>query len=75
MSPYFLIFLAQVGTFLNLNKTNNTVKIFLDALSRVPTVSVGTQALILGSMYIIVRRFPDVEFVIAADNHKSLHLL
>lgn len=58
-----MIFLAQVGTFLNLNKTNNTVKIFLDALSRVPTVSVGTQALILGSMYIIVRRFPDVEFV------------
>lgn len=39
------------------------MKIFLDALSRVPTVSVGTQALILGSMHIIKRRFPDAEFV------------
>lgn len=41
----------------------NDMKIFLDALSRVPTVSVGTQALILGSMYIIARRFPEAEFV------------
>lgn len=39
------------------------MKIFLDALSRIPTVSIGTQALILGSMQIIKKFYNNVQFV------------
>ena len=39
------------------------MKIFVDALSRIPTVSIGTQALILGCLQILHRRFPDATFV------------
>ena len=38
-------------------------KIYLDALSKGPTVSVGTQALIIASMEIIKKSIPDAEFV------------
>jgi colanic acid/amylovoran biosynthesis protein len=40
------------------------VKIYLDALSKHPTISVGMQALIIGSMEIVSKRFKDVEFVL-----------
>lgn len=39
------------------------MKVYLDALSHVPTVSLGTQALILGSMQIIEKCFSNTEFV------------
>lgn len=39
------------------------MKIFLDALSRTPTISIGTQALIIGSMEIIAKHLDDVTFV------------
>ncbi|MBP7830482.1 MAG: polysaccharide pyruvyl transferase family protein [Kiritimatiellae bacterium] len=44
------------------------MKIFLDALSRVPTVSIGTQALIIGSLQILRRRFPDATFVMLTSH-------
>lgn len=37
--------------------------VFVDALARIPTVSVGTQALILGALQIIRRRYADARFV------------
>jgi len=40
------------------------VKIFVDALSRIPTVSIGTQALIIGCLQILHRRFPGAGFVL-----------
>lgn len=40
------------------------MKIFVDALSRIPTVSIGTQALIIGCLQILHRRFPDAGFVL-----------
>ncbi len=39
------------------------MRIFLDALSRKPTVSVGTIAYIISNMEIIRRRFPNCEFI------------
>ena len=39
------------------------MKIFVDALSRIPTVSIGTQALIIGCLQILRRQFPDATFV------------
>ena len=39
------------------------MKIFVDALSRIPTVSIGTQALIIGCLQILHRRFPDATFL------------
>lgn len=39
------------------------MNIFLDALSAFPTISVGTQAMILGAMEIVQRRYPSAEFV------------
>lgn len=44
------------------------MRVFLDALSRVPTVSIGTQALIIGSMEIIERYFPGTEFIMLSPN-------
>ena len=40
------------------------MKIFVDALSRIPTVSIGTQALIIGCLQILHRRFPEASFVL-----------
>ena len=40
------------------------MKIFVDALSRIPTVSIGTQALIIGCLQILRRRFPGAGFVL-----------
>ena len=40
------------------------MKIFVDALSRIPTVSIGTQALIIGCLQILHRRFPGAGFVL-----------
>ncbi len=39
------------------------MKIFLDALSKGPTVSIGTQALIIGSMEILSKHIKNAEFV------------
>lgn len=39
------------------------MKIYIDALSKGPTVSIGTQALIIASMEIIKKNIPDAEFV------------
>jgi len=39
------------------------MKIFLDAVSRTPTVSIGTQALIIGSLEIVAKHFEDATFV------------
>ena len=39
------------------------MKIFVDALARIPTVNVGTQALIMGCLHILKRRFPAATFV------------
>ncbi len=44
------------------------MKIFLDALSRIPTVSIGTQALILGSLRILSARFPGATFVMLSSH-------
>ncbi|HOW98240.1 MAG TPA: polysaccharide pyruvyl transferase family protein, partial [Kiritimatiellia bacterium] len=44
------------------------MKIFVDALSRIPTVSIGTQALIIGGLHILRRRFPDVTFVMLTSH-------
>jgi colanic acid/amylovoran biosynthesis protein len=44
------------------------MRIFLDALSRIPTVSVGTQALIIGALQILRRRFPEASFVMLSSN-------
>ena len=46
------------------------MRVFLDALSRVPTVSVGTQALIIGSMEMVEKQFPGTEFVMLSSNEK-----
>lgn len=42
--------------------------IFLDALSRIPTVSIGTQALIIGCLQILRRRFPHATFVMLTSH-------
>jgi polysaccharide pyruvyl transferase WcaK-like protein len=39
------------------------MRIFHDALTTIPQFSIGSQAMILGSMQIIKRRFPDATFV------------
>ena len=44
------------------------MKIFLDALSKKPTISIGTQALILSSMQIIKRKYNDVKFIMISPN-------
>ena len=44
------------------------MKIFVDALSRFPTVSVGTQALIIGCLQILQRRFPSAAFVMLTSH-------
>lgn len=43
------------------------MKIYIDALSNKPTVSIGTQALIIGSMEIISKYFKDVTFVMLSS--------
>lgn len=49
------------------------MKIFLDALSRIPTVSIGTQALILGCLQILHRRFPDAQFILLSGQPAQEH--
>lgn len=44
------------------------MRILVDALSRIPTVSVGTQALIIGCLKILRRRFPDATFVMLTSH-------
>jgi len=46
------------------------MNIFLDALSRTPTISIGTQALIIGSMQIINRYQEGVEFIMLTANER-----
>lgn len=43
------------------------MKIFLDALSQRPTISIGTQALIIGSLEIISRCFSGAEFLMLSS--------
>lgn len=43
------------------------MKIFVDALSRIPTVSIGTQALIIGCLDILYQRFPGVHFILLSS--------
>lgn len=43
------------------------MKIYLDCLSRVPTGSIGTQALIIASMQIISRYLPQAKFVMLSS--------
>ena len=49
------------------------MKIFVDALSRIPTVSIGTQALILGCLQILHRRFPGAEFILLSSHPAHEH--
>lgn len=49
------------------------MKIFVDALSRIPTVSIGTQALILGCLQILHRRFPDATFLLLSSRPAQEH--
>ncbi|GAH91629.1 unnamed protein product, partial [marine sediment metagenome] len=44
------------------------MKIFLDALSRKPTVSVGTIAYIISDLQIINKKYPDCEFFMLSVN-------
>lgn len=44
------------------------MKIFLDALSRKPTVSVGTIAYIISDLQIINKKYPDCEFLMLSVN-------
>lgn len=46
------------------------MKVFLDALSRIPTVSIGTQAFIIGSMEVINHHIPNTEFVMLTANRE-----
>ena len=49
------------------------MKIFVDALSRIPTVSIGTQALILGCLQILHRRLPTASFVLLSSHPAQEH--
>ena len=49
------------------------MKIFVDALSRIPTVSIGTQALIIGCLQILHRRFPAATFVMLSSRPAQEH--
>ena len=49
------------------------MKIFVDALSRIPTVSIGTQALIIGCLQILHRRFPDATFLLLSSRPAQEH--
>lgn len=44
------------------------MRIYFDGLSRIPTVSIGSQALIIGSMQIIKDFLGDVEFVLLSSH-------
>ncbi len=52
------------------------MKIFVDALSRIPTVSIGTQALIIGCLQILGKQFPTASFVMLSSlpKHERTYL-